>query len=458
MHRYATAPRSTFEELFERARSGTFKLDAATYPPVCGGRSGQVSLALGRTGAMIVHVDPGECRADEFRLKLLFETGTCVFSTPHELWSFWTGPVAEAFGIEPTVGAIVAPEPDPADDDDATWADTDAPDTVASLAVQPPLPSARKPEPTLTAASLAAELARVIHGQDAALERVASATVAQLRKRHPARPGSVMLLGPTGAGKTATVDALPAALKALGYGNARVFRLDCGQLTDSIQLARLLGSPPGYSGHAASTPLLTALERPGCILLVDEVEKAHPDVLDLLLGLLDAGRVRSPAGQDVDARHIVVAMTTSVESEELMLELGSTPLADRWAVQRTCADHLRRAGLPSDLVGRIGAFAAYGDLDSEGVRHGIAEAAIAALAAEYGLVVATVDPVVIEVVEDIAEDSGDGAGARALQHAARELLAECFAALATDGPAMHVTIDAGPPLAVRVTEAARRPG
>ena len=152
------------------------------------------------------------------------------------------------------MGAIVAPEPDPADEDDATWADTDAPDTMASLAVQPPLPSARKPEPNLTAASLADELARVIHGQDAALERVASATVAQLHKRHPARPGSVMLLGPTGAGKSATVEALPAALKALGYGNAGVFRLDCGELTDSIQLTRHLGSPPGYSGHAASTP------------------------------------------------------------------------------------------------------------------------------------------------------------------------------------------------------------
>ena len=105
MHRYATAPRSTFDELFEHARSGTFVLDAATYPPVCGGRSGEVSLALGHSGAMIVHVEPGECRADEFRLKLLFETGTCVFSTPHELWSFWTGPVAEAFGIEPTARA-----------------------------------------------------------------------------------------------------------------------------------------------------------------------------------------------------------------------------------------------------------------------------------------------------------------------------------------------------------------
>ena len=100
-------------------------------------------------------------------------------------------------------------------------------------------------------------------------------------------------------------------------------------------------------------------------------------------------------------------------------------------MQRACADHLRDAGLPPDLVGRIGAFAAFGDLEGDDdARQGIAESAIVALAAEYGLVLGTVDPVVIEVVEDIAEASGDEAGARALQHAARELLAECFAELA----------------------------
>jgi ATP-dependent Clp protease ATP-binding subunit ClpC len=445
MHRYATAPRTTFEELFEQARTGTFRLEGATYPPGCGDRSGAVTLSLGRTGAMIVHVDPGECRADEFRLKLLFETGTCVFSTPHELWSFWTGPVAVAFGVEPATATEI-PEP-------PTIPLAEAATEPAHTA--PPL--APEPEPMLTVASLATEIGRVIHGQDAALERVASTAVTQLRKRHPARPGSVALLGPTGAGKTATVEALPAALTVLGYEGARVFRLDCGELTDSIQLTRLLGSPPGYSGHAATTPLLTALERPGCILLVDEVEKAHPDLHDMLLGLLDAGRLRSPTGQSVDARHIVVAMTTSVDSEELSAQIGNTPLADRWNVQRACADHLRGAGLPPDLVGRIGAFAAYGDLDGADQRRGIAESAIAALGAEYGLVVESVDPVVIEVVEDIAEDSGGAAGARALHHAARELLAEPFAGIAADGPPVRVTIDAGPPLTVRVSQAARRP-
>ena len=477
MRRYATAPQSTFEEFFERARSGIVKLDASEYPPVCAERSGEVSLLLGRTGAMIVHVRPGECRAEEFRLKLLFETGMCVFSTPQELCSFWTGPLAAAFGVEPTtpdepptqgqsdeVGTSPSPdvgaplsgslladlapgkEPPP---EKGTTAGT----ATAALRIDETGPSPR-PERRLTAASLAAELGRVIRGQEPALERVASAAVAQLTKRHPARPGSVLLIGPTGVGKTTTVEALPAALRALGYEGACIFRLDCGELTDSIQLTRLLGSPPGYSGHSPTTPLLTTLERPGCILLVDELEKAHPDVLDLLLGLLDAGRLRSPTGRAVDARHIVIALTTSIASDDLTLRLGRIQLEDRWTMQRECADHLRESGLPADLVGRIGAFAVYADLESEEARHGIAEAAIMALGREYGLVVEQVDPVVTDVVEDIARDGGRS-GARALHHAARELLAEHFGALAGDGPRRRVEILVGPPLEVRLAGAGR---
>lgn len=478
MHRYATAPRSTFEELFEHAHSGTVRLDGADYPPVCGGRSGEVSLSLGRSGAMIVHVHPGECRADEFRLKLLFETGTCVFSTPQELCSFWTGPLAAAFGIEsaePDEGPVPVPPDESAVEslsgtegarresilaDLAPGKETPPMDGATGTTPPPqagPADPSAGPElaPRLTAARLAAELARVIHGQEPALERVASATVAQLTKRHPARPGSVLLIGPTGAGKTATVEALPTALEALGFADARVFRLDCGELADSIQVTRLLGSPPGYSGHSQTTPLLAALGRPGCILLVDELEKAHPEVFGLLLGLLDAGRVTSPDGTNVDARHVVVALTTSSRSDELAGHLRRTPLEDRWKVQRACADHLRASGVPADLIGRIGAFAAFAELDGDQARRGITEATIAALGREYGLIVERVDPIVLEVAEDIVRDHGGAGGARALHHAARELLAEGFAALAADGPPTRVTIDAGPPVAVRIAAAAR---
>ena len=198
-----------------------------------------------------------------------------------------------------------------------------------------------------------------------------------------------------------------------------------------------------------------ALERPRCILLVDELEKAHPDVFDLLLGLLDAGRVTRPGGQTVDARHIVVALTTSGASDRPPDRLRGTPLHDRWAVQRACAEHLRSTGLPADLVARIGVFAVYAELEGDDARRGVARAAIIALGREYGLIVDRIDPVVLEVVEDIASDLGT-AGARALHHASRELLAEGFAELAADGPRIAVAIDAGPPVTVSVAKGERR--
>jgi hypothetical protein len=464
MHRYATAPRSTFDELFEEAREATVVLAEAEHPPVCETRRGDVTLALGPSGAMIVHVAPGPCPTPDFRLRMLFETGTCIFSDARDLHAFWTGPLAVAFGIEPSP-PVEEPAPDPADAPDVpegqqTLLGDLAPRATADPATAAPRENAGAPvrPRRVTAAGLAEELARVVHGQDAALERVAATVVAQLAKSNPARPGSVLLLGPTGVGKTSTVEALPRALAALGGPAASVYRLDCGELTGGIQTTRLLGAPPGYVGYAESTPLLDALGRRGCILLVDEVEKAHDEVLDLLLGLLDAGRLTGSAGKRVDARHAVVVMTTSVGADELERRLGRTPLDNRWAVQRAAAEHLRAFGLSPDLVGRIGAFALYGELDVEQAGHGLAEAAVTSLADEYGLAVADVDPIVLDVVADIAAAGNDTAGARALHHAAQELLGEHFAALVADGPRRRVVIEAGPPLTVTVATAAKAAG
>jgi hypothetical protein len=457
MHRFATAPRSTFEELFTEAGYGTIALEEAEYPPVCDTPMGEVTLSLGPTGAMIVHVRRCTCRSDDFRLRLLFDTGVCVFSDAQDLHAFWRGPLAAAFGIASPPPAEEPGDPAPQEGHRVTTAAAVEPPGVFDQL--PPATGAVEGGPyRLTAARLTEELARVVHGQEAALERVASAAAAQLSKRHPARPGAVLLLGPSGVGKTSTVEALPPALKALGYESANIYRLDGGELGDSIQLTRLLGAPPGYAGYATTTPLLDALGKPGCILFVDELDKAHEDVLDLLLGLLDAGRLTSSGGKRVDARHVLVAMTTSVGSDELGRRLGRTPIDDRWAVQRACAEHLREYGLPADLVGRIGTFALYGELEVEHARHGLAEAAVSALASEYGLAVAAIDPVVLDVIADIAKAGNEAAGARALHHAARELLAELFAGLTADGPRRRVVIEPGPPLTVSVTQEARSAG
>lgn len=482
MRRYATAPLSTFEDLFDRARTGTIRIEATEYPAVCSVSTGEVTFALGRTGAMIMHVRPGACSSPEFRLRLLFETGACVLSSPRDLGHFCTGLLAAAFGIEPSEPiAAAGPSSGRIADERALESGQPANDLLADLgagtlvaattttgeareqtetgdpaspldnSVQLPLP----PRRALTAEALALELEGAIHGQAPALERVASATVAQLTKRHPVRPGSVILIGPSGVGKTSTIEALPRALHALGTTNSHVFRIDCAELTDSIQVTRLLGSPPGYAGHTETTPLIAALSKPGCILLVDELDRAHDDILDLLLGLLDAGRLTTPAGRAIDAKHSVVALTTSVASEHLTEMLDGTPLEDRWAVQRACVEHLRASGIPADLLARIGAFAFYRELVEEVARTEVARAAIASLGCEYGLIVGEIDPVVLDVIEDIANDSGS-TGARALHHAARELLAGRFADLADGGARLHVAIDAGPPLAVRAATSASR--
>ena len=459
MRRFATAPMSTFESLFEQARAGSADLDDAEYPPHCEHRRGHVRFKLADAGGMIVHVRPGACHDDDFLLQILFQTGSCVFSRPADLGRFWTGPLAAAFGVTSpstivaALGATDSPpvdteppcQPVPATSDEARLS---RPPAASDRTHEPPMPvltSNVLTSAVLTSAVLAERLARVVLGQEHALERVASAVAAQLTKQHPTRPGSVLLIGPTGTGKTATIEALPAALADLGRDGAHVLRIDCGELTDSIQLTRLLGAPPGYVGHAATTPLLEALARPGCILLLDEIEKAHPDVHDLLLGLLDAGRLTSPSGEAIEAPHCVVALTSNLHVDRLAERLAPVAAGDRWAVQRVCREHLVDAGLPPELVGRIGAFAVFAPLDDEAHRHA-AEGAVLALAREYGLSPTTVDPVVLDVVIDIAGETG--IGVRALYHAARELLAEAFAAAVVDGVRGLVVITAGPPVEI----------
>lgn len=294
----------------------------------------------------------------------------------------------------------------------------------------------------MTAEALAGRLARHVYGQEAALERVAAIVSAQLAKRAPAVPGSLMLLGPTGVGKTATIEALPRALSSLGVDEASVYRLDCAELSESIQLTRVLGVAPGYVGHTRSTAFLDALSRKGAIVLLDEIEKAHPRLLDALLALLDTGRLTAPTGRVVECPHAIIALTSNLAMDELADRLDEVQLHDRARVQRICRNHLVEAGLRQELVGRIGAFAVYVGLD-EDARRGAAVSAIRALGREYGLRLRTIDRVVVAVVLDLAEESGTGA--RGLRHAARDLLAECMAD-ASVGAVTTWSIVAGPPV------------
>jgi ATP-dependent Clp protease ATP-binding subunit ClpB len=161
-------------------------------------------------------------------------------------------------------------------------------------------------------------LHRRVVGQDEAIEAVANALRrARTGLQDPNRPiGSFVFLGPTGVGKTE----LAKALAELMFDDERAMvRLDMSEYQERHTVARLIGAPPGYIGYEEGGQLTEAVRRrPYSVILLDEIEKAHAEVFDVLLQLLDDGRLTDGKGRTVDFRNTVVIMTSNVRSAEAM--------------------------------------------------------------------------------------------------------------------------------------------
>jgi ATP-dependent Clp protease ATP-binding subunit ClpB len=186
--------------------------------------------------------------------------------------------------------------------------------------------------------------ARVI-GQDKAVEAVASA-VRRSRSglSDPARPvGSFLFLGPTGVGKTELVRALA---EFLFVDEQAMVRLDMSEYMERHAVARLLGAPPGYVGYEEGGQLTEAVRRrPWSVVLFDEIEKAHPDVFNALLQILDDGRLTDGQGRTVDFRNTLVVMTSNLGSD-LIQEAGGR--LDE-PVREAIMDRLRHSFRPEFL-------------------------------------------------------------------------------------------------------------
>jgi ATP-dependent Clp protease ATP-binding subunit ClpA len=157
-------------------------------------------------------------------------------------------------------------------------------------------------------------LKKAVYGQDKAIEEVVDKIlVAQAGLKAEDKPiGSFVFMGPTGTGKTETAKQLA---KQLGV---QLVRFDMSEYQEKHSVAKLIGSPPGYVGYEENQGLLiTKLqENPNCVLLLDEVEKAHPDVSQILLQVMDNGKLTGSNGKEADARNCVLILTTNLGAQE----------------------------------------------------------------------------------------------------------------------------------------------
>ena len=176
---------------------------------------------------------------------------------------------------------------------------------------------------------LEAELARRVVGQDAAVAAVANAVRrSRAGLQDPNRPtGSFIFLGPTGVGKTETARALAEFL----FDDERAMvRLDMSEYMEKHAVARMIGAPPGYIGYDEGGQLTEAVRRrPYSVVLFDEIEKAHPDVFNVLLQILDDGRLTDSQGRVVDFRNTVIIMTSNIGSQYIV-DAGADVGGEMW--------------------------------------------------------------------------------------------------------------------------------
>jgi ATP-dependent Clp protease ATP-binding subunit ClpB len=190
-------------------------------------------------------------------------------------------------------------------------------------------------------------LRKRVVGQDQALAAVANTVrAARAGLQDPNRPlGSFLCLGPTGVGKTETARALA---EFLFDDEHAMVRIDMSEYQERHTVSRLIGAPPGYVGYEEAGQLTEAVRRrPYCVILLDEVEKAHPEVLNVLLQVLDDGRLTDAQGRTVDFRNTIIIMTSNLGSQYIV-EPGLTPDQIEQRVMTAVREHFR-----PELLNRI---------------------------------------------------------------------------------------------------------
>jgi ATP-dependent Clp protease ATP-binding subunit ClpB len=302
---------------------------------------------------------------------------------------------------------------------------------------------------------LEGEMAKLVHmedrlhervvGQDEAIQAVSDAVRrARAGLKDPRRPiGSFLFLGPTGVGKTELARALA---EFLFDDDQAMVRIDMSEYMEKFAVSRLVGAPPGYVGYEEGGQLTEAVRRrPYQVILLDEIEKAHPDVFNVLLQVLDDGRLTDSQGRTVDFKNTVVIMTSNIGSQLIQAYAGRPDEASYDEMKRQVTEQLRLQFRP-EFLNRI---------DEVIVFHALTEADLAAivdlLIADLQRRLATqeltldLSPAARAVI--VREGTDPAFGARPLRRTIQRLVENPFARALIAGdfhPGDHVVADADP--------------
>lgn len=244
--------------------------------------------------------------------------------------------------------------------------------------------------------------------------------------------GSFLFLGPTGVGKTETAKTLAERLFA---SEDALIRLDMSEFHERHQVSRLIGSPPGYVGYGEGGQLTEAVRRkPYSVILLDEIEKAHPDVWNILLGVLDDGRLTDGEGRTVDFSNAIIIMTSNLGASAAAASrpLGFTAQNDNNAKETAITDALK-ATFPPELRNRIDEIVIFQPLTKsniENIAHLMVDRIIEAAAESHELSL-TVSQ---EIISKLAHDGFDAdMGARPLQRHLRRTVEKAITDALLDG-------------------------
>jgi ATP-dependent Clp protease ATP-binding subunit ClpA len=231
--------------------------------------------------------------------------------------------------------------------------------TIATMARIPPKTVSRSDAETLK--DLSIDLKRVVFGQDQAIEALASAIkLARAGLREPEKPiGCYLFSGPTGVGKTEV------ARQLANLMGVELLRFDMSEYMERHTVSRLIGAPPGYVGFDQGGLLTDGVDQhPHCVLLLDEIEKAHPDLFNILLQVMDHGKLTDHNGKSIDFRNVILIMTTNAGAAEL-----AKPPIGFQATKRTGDDEeaINRMFSP-EFRNRLDAVIAFGNLPHDVIK------------------------------------------------------------------------------------------